>query len=251
MPVHEYTEINIPFDGFYDSYHSDEIDRALGHALCSDPGDFSPDPLLFGVFWWSHRTGHWADRRPQVDYASVHEAYGREFAENYLLRCCGLPYAPGYAYRVPVRGAVDSPREYNFTADRLFMEVETRYLMDMLIDVAFDEDAWLHFEDAVRERFTSRSGFISSYPADVEEWPEEPARDWDHNHWRALIVVWVEHFGDPVDYEVCLMEDASGNGLLDNLIHENANDDARRLFDLAHNLLQRREREAASSASAN
>ena len=40
---------------------------------------------------------------------------------------------------------------------------------------------------AIKERFTSRSGFISSYPNNLEAWNSDPLT-WDHNELGTLLV---------------------------------------------------------------
>lgn len=77
--------------------------------------------------------------------------------------------------------SMESPREYNFTTDRIFVTIDE------------DEVKRLFFEtkpetlDALaKERFTSRSGFISSYSNDIDNWPED-ITEWDHNQVGTLV----------------------------------------------------------------
>lgn len=77
--------------------------------------------------------------------------------------------------------SMDSPREYNFTTDRVYIRIDRK-------KAARYRKAARHsktFAGLVRERFTSRSGFISFYSADVADWYDSD--EWDHNQWGTLI----------------------------------------------------------------
>jgi hypothetical protein len=90
--------------------------------------------------------------------------------------------------------SLSSPREYNFTTDRLFVlipEQECRRLHSEL----FDSE---EFADVVDGWFSSRDGFASFYSNDLEseEW-RKPVEEWDHNQIGALLAALVdkEHGG--------------------------------------------------------
>ncbi len=64
---------------------------------------------------------------------------------------------------------LNSPREYNFSTDSIDVALEIDH--DVLRDyLAAHEAEW---DGYLSEKYTSRSGFISSYPNDVEGWKEE------------------------------------------------------------------------------
>ena len=240
-------EINVPFSGFYGSHHEDEIDRAINNALCTDYSCDEADPAMADVFWGNRSGGLWSDRRPNVDYSAVHEHYGRYYVVEYICEHLHIPYAPGYAHSTPATGCVSSPHEYNFATDRLFVEVEARYMIDALCRIVWDDDALEAFKFAIRERFTPRSGFMPHYPNDLADWPDDLG-EWDHNHWGTVVAVYAKHFGgwggESYSAAHSLMEDALCNGFVSDLVDRYANEDAQRLFTLAYNLGQRREREA-------
>jgi len=232
----DHVEVTIPFSGFYCSHHEAEINREIEQCLSTDDSSDEPDKALAEIFWGSKREGHWGDRNPDIEYGDLFEEYGREFGSEYL-------GALGFTeIGVPAK-CVDSPKFYNFGTDRLFMKLPLRHLIDMLIEVIFDEAAFECFENTISERFTHGSGFISSYPNDLEDWPED-LTEWDHNHWGTLIQAYADHY-DLIGEEYDLMEGPQCNGFFSNLVWNHANEDAQRLFELASNLRQRKSRRVA------
>jgi len=62
-----------------------------------------------------------------------------------------------------------SPREYNFTNDSINCEyVISQKEYDKIID--YIKVNWSNFEEYVKDRYTSRSGFISSHSNNAEVW---------------------------------------------------------------------------------
>ena len=62
-----------------------------------------------------------------------------------------------------------SPREYNFTNDSINCEyVISQKEYDKIID--YIKVNWSNFEEYIKDRYTSRSGFISSYSNNAEVW---------------------------------------------------------------------------------
>lgn len=207
----------IPFSGFYYSWHDDAIDRALDSLMQDTAGDPFSGLVrrAFDLIWWPH----------------VHEAYAKAYAENFA-REFGIA---GLEFEELV-----SPREYNFTTDRIFVKIP-----DSEIDRIFDSVNAETLHGVAREMFTSRSGFISFYSPRFGEWG--PLDDWDHNQLYALITAHVlESRGDGFDEaaEFDLMESDRGNGRLEDWIYEAARDKAQmdRLLNVADYLRRREER---------
>ena len=64
---------------------------------------------------------------------------------------------------------VVSPREYNFTNDSINCEyVISQKQYDLIID--YLKSNWTEFNDWIKDRYTSRSGFISSHSNNYEVW---------------------------------------------------------------------------------
>lgn len=83
--------------------------------------------------------------------------------------------------------ALISPREYNFTTDRLFADMDQESLDDIATMRGTPE-----FDKVLMEMFTFRDGFIPSYSNDAsdDEW-QQPIEEWDHNQLQALLRAWV------------------------------------------------------------
>ncbi len=116
----------VPFSGFYESIHSEAIDRE--------------------------------------DYA---RAYVNELSS-------GLEF-----------DRLDSPREYNFTTDRIFAKmplIAARYMLDN-VNVTI-------FTKLCKDTFTSYDGFISHYSPDWTEWDKDITK-WDHNQLGVLLTAFI------------------------------------------------------------
>jgi hypothetical protein len=76
-----------------------------------------------------------------------------------------------------------SPREYNFTTDRLFVRIP----IDAIEKIAAEMDD-KPLRETIRANHSSRSGFVSFYANDLDdpEW-QMPVREWDHNQLQTLI----------------------------------------------------------------
>jgi hypothetical protein len=167
--------INIPFAGFYNSKYSGELDavqeRFVEYEVEKNPG-LNPD-IPNNALW------HCADYG--IAYDHIARAYVDPF-NQYILDEYELDLDLKFE-------SMTSPREYNFTTDRIFCEISeenVRKLREAVSDPAL--------RLAIKERFTSRSGFISSYPNRLEDWP--PLEQWDHNELGTLLVALLDDAED-------------------------------------------------------
>lgn len=144
-------ETLIPFTGFYYSPHSEMLDYEL-ESMAEDDKDIEVD--------WG---------RAYAKYASVYA----ERLMSLLSDALGFPVTATFK-------VLSSPREYNFTTDRIFADIDDA-LLPALLDKA-DKDK---LDALIADRFTSRSGFISYYRNSLEEWG--PIETWDHNQVGTLI----------------------------------------------------------------
>jgi hypothetical protein len=206
----------IPFSGFYNSYHDDEIDQTI-ERMFSDrqTGDDSNQGLQSRLF-------------DACDFGKVHLEYAKAYADSFA-----------QYFKIPSMKfeTLVFPREYNFTTDRIFAFVTLKDLRAIRKATSKGDLAQL-----AEERFTSRSGFISSYSPDVNDWG--PFNEWDHNQYGTLIEAYArqESYGRfTEDNELSLMEGYRGNGLFDQWI-ENATKDIGRLFKVHDYLQDRKER---------
>ena len=160
--------INIPFAGFYGSKYSGELDavqeRFVEYEVEKNPG-LNPD-IPNEALW------HCADYGKAYDH--IARAYVDQFNQHLI---------DEYELDLDLKfESMQSPREYNFQTDRIFCEISeenVRKLREAVSDPALRQ--------AIRERFTSRSGFISSYPNHLNAWNPNPLL-WDHNELGTLLV---------------------------------------------------------------
>lgn len=151
-------EAVIPFSGFYESEHDAALDYALQSLLQDDSGDFYPD-LFMPAF-------------DDVQWHTVHKAYAKAYVEH-------LTHVTGHPFEF---SELVSPREYNFTTDRIFVKTELAPLYATTPIEAVKAQA--------AELFTSRSGFHSFYSPDIDTWG--PLEGWDYNQALALTSAWLQ-----------------------------------------------------------
>lgn len=85
--------------------------------------------------------------------------------------------------------ALDSPKEYNHTTDRIFAYISDKDIKRLETNRTLYPAS---FEEALRSMFTGYDGFIPFYsndPQDVE-W-QTPVQTWDHNQLQALLRAFV------------------------------------------------------------
>lgn len=210
--THQTMEMQIPFAGFYYSIHSDEVDQCVERL--ADYCDYDIPQSLMNLFW------------DAADYDNAYQDYAKEYAESF---CAEYLDDGEFA-------AMESPREYNFATDRIFVKVPRSTVAKL----------WRKTDKAtldriVKERFTSYDGFISHYRNDWREWGG--LSEWDHNQLGTLLLAYLEtERGEEWDHwaEHSLMESYLCNGGPDNALWKG--DKAKRawrIFDYLHERSQR------------
>lgn len=201
----------IPFSGFYESIHSGEIDRAEEGLFQNERGDAN-GPLNERFF-------------RICNYGVVFQNYAKD-------------YAAAFAQETEIDLAFESlssPREYNFTTDRIFCEISRKEVRRIKRET--DPEA---LTKLAKRRFTSYDGFSSFYSPDWQGWGSVDT--WDHNQIGTLI----EAFAGERD-EWSLIEDMNCNGDLDNWlcssVLEKDKPELDRLFRVAAYLRHREERD--------
>ena len=183
--------INIPFAGFYNSKYSGELDavqeRFVEYEVEKNPG-LNPD-IPNEALWKS------------ADYGKAYDHIARAYADQfnqYLIDEYELDLDLKFE-------SMQSPKFYNFETDRIFCEISeenVRKLRSAVSDPALRQ--------AIKARFTSRSGFISSYPNHLEDWP--PLEQWDHNELGTLLVALLD---DAEDWDWVLYETLQDRNVFD------------------------------------
>lgn len=205
----------IPFSGFYESLHDSEFNTALERICETDDSgvDYNADLFALAV--------------DSVDWRAAHNAYAKEYVERFA-----------HEFDIPamVFESLRSPREYNFETDRIYCEVPA-----MAMARIFAETPRETLNSVAAEMFTSRSGFISFYSPDVENWGH--LETWDHNQYLALINAWVLHKRDGEEFdqwvEHNIMSSAYENGKVDNFLFEGNPEKLNRIDRIASYLRER------------
>jgi hypothetical protein len=205
-------KILIPFQGFYESVHSSMLDDAEEQMFSDDSG--TCNDKLHERFY------------RMCDYRKAHAAYA-------------LHYAKAFAEYSEIKlkfEKLDSPREYNFTTDRIFCDIsraEVRRLRGEVMPLSLDEFA---------KRHTSCDGFYSFYDPDWRTWGHVDA--WDHNQLETLLLAWVDqHLGEWGEQGMDLMEGYRCNGYFDTWLSDACpQEEVARLHKVALYLRDRQER---------
>jgi hypothetical protein len=186
-------ETTLPFMGFYNSVHSENIDREIESAF-----DIEGSGLMVYVpdeFWI-----HYEFKKAYIQYAID---YVRSF-EKELNDKTQLDIDLYFKELI-------SPRYYNYSTDVITVEISEsdwlklhEYVLNSLEYSLMDE---------LEKAFKSRSGFISFYDHDIESLPANPI-EFDCNEIGVFMNTIYREFGD--DWEFYAVEEchrAFGSGL--------------------------------------
>ena len=159
-------ESTIPFDGFYESFISDDIDHQIGQQIewDSDTYDLNEDE----------------QQVLEDNYLSVNRSYFyNQIAEDYTNFYIDAlnERLKGFTLKAKFN-LLTSPREYNFETDRIFIDIERDHAIDFIKYIIKNYKKEL--ENKIKERFTSRSGFWSYYKNGLDLWTKDYS-EWDHN----------------------------------------------------------------------
>ena len=165
-------ESTIPFDGFYESFISADIDHQIGQQIEWDVDTFdlneSEEEILYNNYL-SVNTSYF--------YSQIAEDYTNFYIDDLNAK---LNYAyPNHGFTLKAKYKFfTSPREYNFETDRIFIEIEENHAIDFIKYIIKNYKKEL--QEKIKQRFTSRSGFISSYKNSLDLWIDDYS-EWDHN----------------------------------------------------------------------
>ena len=159
-------ESTIPFDGFYESFISDDIDHQIGQQIewDSDIYDLNEDEQQ--ILWDSYLSVN-----TKYFYNQIAEDYTNFYIEILNRRLEGFTLKAKFTL-------LTSPREYNFETDRIFIEIEENHCIDFIKYIIKNYKKEL--EEKIKQRFTSRSGFWSHYKNGLDLWTKDYS-EWDHN----------------------------------------------------------------------
>ena len=130
--------------------------------------------------------------------------------------------------------SMQSPREYNFATDRVFVHITLQAAEYMLKNT--DKKT---LADLVHDRFSSRDGFISFYSNDVADWLATPLSNWDCNQLEALLSAYmyttqIVSENDENQFGWSVWEDYDGNGEASEAIFNSASEEYKQAYDAAY-----------------
>lgn len=200
----DYVLAVIPFQGFYESVHNYQFDNHL-----ESEKEYMIEEL--------GATEDQAD-----DYI-----YSFGFTDDILKKYC-IAYLEQLSTELDLHHpfifeGIESPQFYNFTTDRIFA-----YVHKADITVFYNAIAGKVLDDVAKAMFTSCDGFISSYNPCVKQWNSDIMK-WDYNELNALIRAYITNTLDE-DWELYIMEDEIGNGLIMDLCHEGIPEGQHKIF---------------------
>lgn len=182
-------ETNIPFAGFYCSGYEEALDAALGSHAEHFESEYDLDKEQASEYSEIlHRHTNWRE---------VHLAVSKLYTDTFnalFLDWSGVNLELSFK-------ALESPRFYNFETDRIFVMVDEAAILAL-----YDKVDEATLRRIIEERFTSRSGFISFYPNDLDEWPGN-VLEWDVNQVCTLLMCFL-----PEDWEQQVFDDTFYSG---------------------------------------
>lgn len=216
--------VNLPFDGFYESTYSGEVDREEESFIeyrCENngesdadyeshwPEDLQLDAGEYGTILFNVSSYDIAYRKIAGWYAAaldhlLGETFGYSVQDKRKWYNFETKEMTEQSYMRPsIRAtfeSMDSPREYNFTTDRLYAEIPLGMMYLLFRKSRAENHATL--AAVIAERFTSCDGFISHYSRHLADWMEKPLADWDHNELGTLLIAAMRMSGiDPDESE--------------------------------------------------
>jgi hypothetical protein len=182
MGTKDLVNIELPFSGFYNSIHGGDgsnIDRALedGFNYDYETQEEKEVPDIWGA---------------DYDYKAIEQ----EYCENYV-EAFGRRFGLDLTFDV-----MTSPREYNFTTDRIFCKVPRKQINKIRREVEAHED-WPKY---IKDNFTSYDGFWSNYENDYqdEEWTRKTL---DECQYQVILRFWLNNISTDVGSEGWDMEE--------------------------------------------
>ena len=165
-------ESTIPFDGFYNSFISADIEHQMGQQIEWDCDLYdlneSEEEILYNNYL-SVNTSYF--------YSQIAEDYTNFYIDNLNAK---LNYAypdKGFTLKATYKYFY-SPREYNFETDRIFIEIEENHAVAFIEHIVKNYKKEL--EKRIEDRFRSKSGFISFYKNSIDLWTKD-FKEWDCN----------------------------------------------------------------------
>nr|WP_314257258.1 hypothetical protein [uncultured Devosia sp.] len=170
--------IVVPFGGIAYAWPADLVEEVLDEFQERD----------FRV-----RAGNDQGIRDHCDYPSLHE----RFATAYVTVFNAVCEKTGLGRLSLVFNSFDPRPEHNFSRDRISAHIGVEAAVRLF--VISERGGHRALADIIRKRCTSRPGFASFYPSDVQLHLADPLGDWDHNQLNWLLQAAAEECGTSAD----------------------------------------------------
>lgn len=167
----------LDFPGFYESILSaalDDAERMEAEHIAENHPELDETAICDALYQHSdYSKGFNAIARANVDYL------------NHVLEDTGIELA---------FDSMESPREYNFTTDALFVTINDPVKL-------YADTNTASLNAVIKERFTSGPGFHSFYSNDPDAWRAKPLDEWDHNELGALLTAYLRQQAEEKDLD--------------------------------------------------
>jgi hypothetical protein len=171
--------VNLPFPGLYESSLDHELDSVIDQEIENLVERQEEDRIPKELHLDSNEM--YGALSNCIQYRFAHQHLASRYAGHFgLLAGELLGFELGLEYE-----SMTSPKEYNFTTDMLFAHIPRAVVRRLFKMSKQEEHATL--AKVIRKRFTSRSGFISFYSNELEEWLEKPVQEWDYHELGTLL----------------------------------------------------------------
>ncbi len=165
-------ESTIPFDGFYESFISADIDHQIGQQIECDCDLYDLNVNEEKILWDSYLS---------VNRSYFYNQIAKDYTNFYIDDLnAKLNYAyPDHGFTLNAKFSfLTSPKEYNFATDRIFIDIEKNHAIDFIKYIIKHYKKEL--EEKIKQRFTSRSGYWSHYKNTLNSWTQDYS-EWDCN----------------------------------------------------------------------
>lgn len=196
--------IQIPFQGFYESIHDEAINSVVENMFSDDTGEAEvPDG-----FWQIFNGKAVREAFSQLYVETLRDKLVEEFEDISKVDFSSMEF-----------DSIESPREYNFETDRIFVRMP-----ESAVETLWNETSQSKLANKIKEECSNRSGFISHYSPDIDDWREIPIEHWDHNQLGILF----SSFTDDLQIDL-LSHDKQEE--ISNLVYENMGERCQHIID--------------------
>ena len=196
----------IPFEGFYYSTYDSEINGCIDNELQYFESEFNLNENELETL----RGGYWCKNTKEFL-----ENFSKKYAESFI---CEIKSETGIDLDANFE-SLQSPKEYNFLNDRIFIEMPEKNAIKFINYVLQNHKKEL--EILIKQNFTSGEGFISKYKNNLQLWGNPG--EWDHNQIGTCFEIF-QHLENDI-YDTYLLHE----WLLNN-IESTLSDDALRII---------------------